>query len=161
MPKIPLPQRNLLPAACEKGGITHGPALRQRFPATVDCPDRPVQRGGGPHRSPDGGERTGLSVSALIRHALLNVPPPRRRRRPAVDQVAMAKLLGEMGKVGSNINQLAHYAHRGTLSEQQPRRGLTRPHGTPARLPAGAGARPSILAGNVSGGGMNGPRDVE
>jgi hypothetical protein len=58
-------------------------------------------------------ERSGLSVSALIRHALLNVPPPRRRRRPAVDQVAVAKLLGELGKIGSNINQLAHYAHLG------------------------------------------------
>ena len=58
-------------------------------------------------------EKTGLSVSALIRHALLNVPPPRRRRRPSVDQAAVAKLLGELGKIGSNINQLAHYAHLG------------------------------------------------
>lgn len=58
-------------------------------------------------------ERTGHSVSALIRHALLNVPPPRARRRPSVDHKAVAKLLGQLGKIGSNINQLAHYAHLG------------------------------------------------
>lgn len=57
--------------------------------------------------------RTGFSVSALIRHALLNVPPPRARRRPSVDHKAVAKLLGQLGKIGSNINQLAHYAHLG------------------------------------------------
>ena len=58
-------------------------------------------------------DRTGYSVSALIRHALLNVPPPRARRRPSVNHAAVAKLLGELGKIGSNINQLAHYAHLG------------------------------------------------
>lgn len=58
-------------------------------------------------------DRTGYSVGALIRHALLNVPPPRARRRPSVDHKAVAKLLGELGKIGSNINQLARYAHLG------------------------------------------------
>lgn len=58
-------------------------------------------------------ERTGLSVGALLRHALLNVPPPHARHRPSVNHKAVAKLLGELGKIGSNINQLAHYAHLG------------------------------------------------
>ena len=57
--------------------------------------------------------RTGLSVGALFRHAVLNVEPPHARHRPTVDQVAVARLLGELGKIGSNINQLAHYAHLG------------------------------------------------
>ena len=35
------------------------------------------------------------------------------RHRPTVDLVAVARLLGELGKSGSNINQLAHYAHLG------------------------------------------------
>ena len=58
-------------------------------------------------------ERSGLSVGALIRHALLNVPPPRAMRRPTVDIQAAARVLAELGKIGSNVNQLAHYAHLG------------------------------------------------
>ena len=63
-------------------------------------------------------ERTGLSVAALIRHSLLDMPPPRARRRPSVNHKAVAKLLGELGKIGSNINQLAHYAHLGRFQSK-------------------------------------------
>jgi hypothetical protein len=58
-------------------------------------------------------EQTGLSLGALLRHALLEVPPPHARHRPSVDHEAVARLLGELGKIGSNVNQLAYYAHLG------------------------------------------------
>ncbi len=58
-------------------------------------------------------EQTGLSLGALLRHALLQVPAPHARHRPSVDHEAVARLLGELGKIGSNINQLAYYAHLG------------------------------------------------
>lgn len=57
--------------------------------------------------------RSGLTVGALIRHAVLNIEPPRSARRPPVEINAAARVLAALGKIGSNINQLAHYAHLG------------------------------------------------
>ena len=49
-------------------------------------------------------DRTGQTVGSLLRQTLLNVPPPRRSlRRPQVEVQAVARLLGELGKIGSNI----------------------------------------------------------
>jgi hypothetical protein len=58
-------------------------------------------------------EQTGMSVASLMRHALFKTQPPRAVRHPSVDHKAVARLLGQLGKIGSNINQLAHYAHLG------------------------------------------------
>ena len=58
-------------------------------------------------------DQCGLPLSALIRHALFNTPPPRAARRPTVNHRAVAQLLGELGKLGSNINQLAKHANAG------------------------------------------------
>jgi hypothetical protein len=58
-------------------------------------------------------EQCGLPLSALIRHALFNSPPPRAVRRPTINHQAVAKLLGELGKLGSNINKLARHANAG------------------------------------------------
>lgn len=63
--------------------------------------------------------RTGLSLGALIRHALLNVDPPRAARRPTVEVEAAARLLAQLGKIGSNINQLTHYAHLGKFKSEE------------------------------------------
>ena len=58
-------------------------------------------------------DRAGLSVSSLMRRALLNTPPPRAARRPTVNHKAVAQLLGQLGKIGTNINQLAKQANAG------------------------------------------------
>lgn len=63
--------------------------------------------------------RTGLSLGALIRHALLNVDPPRAARRPTVEVEAAARVLAQLGKIGSNINQLTHYAHLGKFKSEE------------------------------------------
>jgi len=53
-------------------------------------------------------ERNGQSVGALLRATLLKIPPPARSvRKPTVEVQAVARLLGELGKIGSNINQIA------------------------------------------------------
>ena len=53
-------------------------------------------------------ERHGQSVATLLRTTLLNIPAPARSvRRPTVEVQAVARLLGELGKIGSNINQIA------------------------------------------------------
>ena len=51
----------------------------------------------------------GESVSALMRSALLQ-----SRLRPSrIDLQAVARLLGQLGKIGSNINQIAFHLNAG------------------------------------------------
>ena len=50
---------------------------------------------------------SGLSIGGYWKSAVFNTPPPRKSRRPSVEHVALAKLLPHLGKIGSNVNQLA------------------------------------------------------
>lgn len=52
-------------------------------------------------------ERTGMTVSAYMRHQCLGEAGPRAVRRPPVERAALARLLGQLGKCGSNVNQIA------------------------------------------------------
>jgi Mobilization protein NikA len=56
---------------------------------------------------------TGLTLSALLRNALLKTPPPRASRRLRGDQQTAARVLAALGKIGSNVNQLARQANMG------------------------------------------------
>lgn len=62
-------------------------------------------------------DSSGLSVGSLLRRALFNTPPPRAARQPSVEVQAVARLLGQLGKIGSNINQLAKHANAGRYEE--------------------------------------------
>jgi hypothetical protein len=55
--------------------------------------------------------QAGLSVGAYLRATALGSPSPRAVRRPPVEKVMLARWLGELGKVGSNVNQLARIAN--------------------------------------------------
>ncbi len=58
--------------------------------------------------------RQGKTVSSCVRDALIisGIPAPRPRRRvPAADERDLARILGQLGKWGSNLNQLAHQAN--------------------------------------------------
>lgn len=48
----------------------------------------------------------GLSIAGYFKSAALN-QRPRKFRHPQVDRAKLSKLLGELGKVGNNLNQLA------------------------------------------------------
>jgi hypothetical protein len=61
----------------------------------------------------DAAERAGLSLASYARQVLLAAPPPRQSRRPPVEKAEMARLLAHIGKVGSNLNQLAHLGNTG------------------------------------------------
>lgn len=64
------------------------------------------------------GERAGqagLSVGAYLRSQALGSPGPRAVRRPPVERKELARLLGWLGKLGSNVNQLAHGFNRDRL----------------------------------------------
>ena len=51
--------------------------------------------------------KAGLSVGAYLRTLAIGSAGPRAIRRQPVERVALARLLGEFGKLGSNINQIA------------------------------------------------------
>jgi hypothetical protein len=53
-------------------------------------------------------DRAGLSVGAFVRTLALGDAGPRAVRRPPIERKELARLLGHLGKVGSNLNQLAH-----------------------------------------------------
>lgn len=59
-------------------------------------------------------DRAELTPASYARSILLSAPAPRARRRPSVDTTEVARLLGELGKVGSNLNQIAHRLNAGT-----------------------------------------------
>jgi hypothetical protein len=62
-------------------------------------------------------ERTGLAVGAYVRSRVLEKPTTRATRRPPVERAALAQLLGQIGKIGSNLNQIARSENRGRESE--------------------------------------------
>lgn len=58
-------------------------------------------------------ERAGLTTGGWLRQAVLDAPPPRQSRRPVVEKELLALLLRHLGKIGSNVNQLARSANSG------------------------------------------------
>ncbi len=60
-------------------------------------------------------ERAGLTPGSYARQALLGGPAPRQVRRPPVERKELARLLGEIGHIGGNLNQLAKDKNSGVL----------------------------------------------
>ena len=60
----------------------------------------------------DQANRSGLSLSSLARAALLGADVP-VTRRPPVEKALLAQALGQLGKIGSNLNQIAHRSNLG------------------------------------------------
>jgi mobilization protein NikA len=58
-----------------------------------------------------------LTLAGYFRSAVLNTPPPPQSRRPPVDRKELGKLLGAIGRIGNNINQLAKIANAGSWPE--------------------------------------------
>lgn len=57
-------------------------------------------------------ERLEMTLGPYVVSAALNAPKRRAVRRPAVERAALAQLLGQLGKAGSNVNQLAKTANQ-------------------------------------------------
>lgn len=60
-------------------------------------------------------EKAGLAVGSYARGVLLGAPAPRQVRRPPVERKELARLLGELGHVGGNLNQIAKAMNIGVL----------------------------------------------
>ena len=55
--------------------------------------------------------QAGMSVGAFLRTLALGTAGARAVKRPHIERAALAKLLGEIGKLGSNVNQIARWAN--------------------------------------------------
>lgn len=58
-------------------------------------------------------ERAGMPVGAFLRHQATGTAGPRAARRPTSDRVQLAQLLGQVGRIGGNVNQLARAFNTG------------------------------------------------
>jgi hypothetical protein len=58
----------------------------------------------------------GLSLGAYVRQQTIGTAGPRAKRRPSPDRVLLAKVLAELGKSGSNLNQIAYGLNRDELA---------------------------------------------
>jgi len=59
-------------------------------------------------------DNSGLGFAAFLRAAALDGDAgPRAQRRPPADHKALRQLLGEVGRIGNNINQIARALNSG------------------------------------------------
>ena len=58
-------------------------------------------------------DKAGLAVAAFARAASVGDPGPRAQRRPPADHRVLRQILGEIGRIGNNINQLARARNSG------------------------------------------------
>lgn len=63
-------------------------------------------------------ERAGLTTGSYARQTILGAPTPRQVRRPPVEREALARILGQLGHVGGNLNQIAHVLNAGLPRER-------------------------------------------
>jgi len=63
-------------------------------------------------------DRAGLAVGSHGRAMLLNGRAPRAVRTPPVDRAALAKNLGLLGRVGSNVNQISRALNFGEQHDE-------------------------------------------
>jgi hypothetical protein len=59
-------------------------------------------------------DRAGLGFAAFVRAAALDGDAgPRAQRRPPIDHVALRQMLGQWGRIGNNLNQIAKHLNAG------------------------------------------------
>lgn len=61
----------------------------------------------------DRASKTGYTRSAFIRAAALGDAGPRAQRRVPADRDSLLRILGQCGKIGSNVNQIARQLNTG------------------------------------------------
>lgn len=101
------PRLGLSPRAGEVAAMSTSDR-RQRSPLVVQlAPEERAQVAAA-------AQALGLSLSGYARQTLLGQPTPRTQKAaPPADVQALARLLGQLGKVGGNLNQLARTVNQG------------------------------------------------
>jgi len=57
--------------------------------------------------------RSGMAAGAFMRAAAFGDAGPRAQRRPPADHVALRQILGQCGRIGNNLNQIAKHLNAG------------------------------------------------
>ena len=65
-------------------------------------------------------DKAGVTVGTFARDALIGAHAPRRTRRPPAVAADLVRILAGLGKIGSNVNQLADKANAGSLRVVDP-----------------------------------------
>jgi len=60
-------------------------------------------------------DRAGYPPGTFARACVLGSPGPRAQRLPPTNKHLLVKLLGQLGKIGSNINQIARAINSGKI----------------------------------------------
>jgi hypothetical protein len=63
--------------------------------------------------------RAGLTRASFQRVQSLATPKTRSTRRAPIDRENLAKVLGQLGKIGGNMNQIAHSGHLGQFEKYE------------------------------------------
>ena len=58
-------------------------------------------------------DRAGLTPGSYARQAVLGAPAPRQVRRPPVERQELVRILGALGHIGGNLNQIARAMNTG------------------------------------------------
>jgi uncharacterized protein (DUF1778 family) len=66
----------------------------------------------------DAADRAGLTISSYVRAQSLAKPVTRARRTPPVNRAELARLLGLVNLLGSNVNQIARALNSGRDAEE-------------------------------------------
>ena len=64
----------------------------------------------------DAASRAGLSLASFARGQMLGGKPPRAAKRPPVEKAQLALILAQLGKIGSNLNQIARASNMGLFT---------------------------------------------
>jgi Bacterial mobilisation protein (MobC) len=75
-------------------------------------------------KAQDAARRARLTLASYIRAQMLGASPPRSVRRPPVEKELLARILGQLGKAGSNLNQVARAANMGRETMEDVRAAL-------------------------------------
>lgn len=62
-------------------------------------------------------DKAGLALGAFARAAILGGAGPRAQRRPPADHKALRQLLGHLGRIGNNLNQIARRLNAGARAD--------------------------------------------
>ena len=63
--------------------------------------------------------RAGLTRASYQRVQSLTTPKTRSTRRPPIERAELAQVLGQLGKIGSNLNQLAKAANMDAFQKHE------------------------------------------
>ena len=87
----------------------HGSETRQKNAPPLSVRVTPAERA----EIEAAAEEAKLTVASYIRETVLTAPQTKKVRRPSLDRTLLGQILGQLGKVGGNLNQIAHRLNEG------------------------------------------------